>query len=70
MASTGFSIVLEMEVSEIGPTTSTKEAARTDPADGVRQSELNEERIANELRLKLGIRVSPRAVGNTSSQSR
>jgi len=34
-----------------------------DPRDGGGQPDLGEERIANELQLKLGIRVSPRTVG-------
>ena len=38
-----------------GPTT-------THPTDGRRESDLGEERIANESKLKLGIRVSPRTV--------
>jgi hypothetical protein len=40
MASSSLSIVLELEVSEIGQATATKDAARTDPADGARQSDL------------------------------
>jgi hypothetical protein len=36
-----------------------------DPPDGRRELDWGEERIANELKLKLGIRVSPRAVGKS-----
>ena len=37
--------------------------AATDQRDGRRQCDMGRERIANELKLKLGIRVSPRTVG-------
>lgn len=52
--------VLGIEVSKGRPTATAKEPARIDSADGTRQSKLG--RIANELKLKLGIRVSPRTI--------
>jgi putative transposase len=51
-----------MEVSQTGSTATAKESARTDSRYGAPQSDLGEERIADELKLKLGIRISPRTV--------
>ena len=53
MASNCFSRVLEMEVSEIRPTTAAKESADAHLADGLREPDLG----------RRGIRVSPRTVG-------
>ncbi len=51
-----------MEVSKARPAGTVEEPARLDPGDGARKSDVGEERIADELKLKLGIRVSPRTV--------
>ena len=51
-----------MEVSKARPTGTAEEPARIDPGDGARESPWGEERIADELKLKLGNRVSPRTI--------
>lgn len=61
LASKGLPIVLEVEVAT-GETAVTAEASPADRPHGPGESDLREERIADELWLKLGIRVSPRTV--------
>src|SRR5207302_11287910 len=46
-----------------GPATGSARIAQPDSPDGRREPVMGEERIANELLVKLGIRVSPRTVG-------
>jgi transposase InsO family protein len=46
------------------------EPARTDPGNGTEESDLGEERIANELFLELGVRVSLRTVRKYLSPTR
>jgi transposase InsO family protein len=53
---------LAMEIAETGPAAAPEESPRTRPANGSRESHLGEERTADELSLKLGIKISPRTV--------
>ena len=48
---------------QTGSTADSSEIASPDSQNGVREPGVGEERIANELLIKLGIRVSPRTVG-------
>jgi hypothetical protein len=61
LASRRFSSFLLLEI-RARSATDTRGTARTHPNNGARQSVLGEERIANALLLKLGIRVSPPTV--------
>jgi hypothetical protein len=54
--------LLALAVEIDGETTLAQESSAPDPGDGRGESDWGEERIANELQLKLGIRVSPRTV--------
>ncbi len=54
-------IILAAEIST-RPTADPKASASPDPAHGSENPTWGEERIANELSLKLGIHVSPRTV--------
>ena len=62
LASIGLADLLAPEV-QGGPTTDSAGAAQPDSPDGDENPLWGEERIANELLVKLGIRVSPRTVG-------
>jgi len=62
MASKGIPTVLEVEVSGEWPASSSGRRPEVDCRNGNEQSDLGEERIANELSLKIGIRISPRTV--------
>jgi len=63
MASQRIPSVLAVEVPASGKASSAERHPSVDPPDGHREPDLGTEHIANELRLKLGIRVSPRTVG-------
>jgi len=62
MASQGIPPLLEVEVSGDWPASSSGRRPQFDCRNGDEQSDLGEERIANELSLKIGIRISPRKV--------
>jgi hypothetical protein len=62
MASPGVPLVLALEVQGGRKTSSAQEPPRVDSEDGGTDSPWGEEHIANELKLKLGIRVSLRTV--------
>jgi putative transposase len=55
--------LLALEVEAQGTSKPARESAGTDPKMAADNVSWGEERIANELKLKLGIRVSPRTVG-------
>jgi hypothetical protein len=60
----------ELEVRKARPTAADKESARTDLGDGARPSDVGpQERIAGELKLKLGIRVSRGLSASTGVES-
>ena len=59
MAPAGLPVLLASEV-PVGPAADSVGAPTADPPDGARESVVGEERIADELLLKLGLRVSPR----------
>jgi hypothetical protein len=46
-----------------GPAADSRRPSAIDHGDGVRESDLGEERIADELLLKLGLAVSPVSTG-------
>src|SRR5215831_20489690 len=54
--------VLEVQISASRTTSRSNPAAVADRRDGNEQPDLGEERIADELLLKIGIRISPRTV--------
>src|ERR1035441_9737595 len=62
LASPAFQAVLEDEIAP-GQTEATQKHPSTDCSNGGRKSNLGQGRVADELALKLGIRVSPRTVG-------
>jgi putative transposase len=62
MAAQRISTVLALEIEAEGTTAPSHGASGVDSRDGRWEFNLGEERIANELKLKLGIRVSPRTV--------
>jgi hypothetical protein len=59
LAPQGIPSVLALEIPASWQASNAQGPAETDPRDGRGESDLGEERIANELKLKLGIRVSP-----------
>jgi hypothetical protein len=59
-----------MEVAQAGPPGAAEKSTRTGSPDAHDDPTWGEERIANELSLKVGIRVSPRTVGKYVRQSR
>jgi hypothetical protein len=61
MAAERISVVLALEVQTNGKTSLAQGPPQADPRDC--RGQRGEERIANKLQLKLGIRVSPRTVG-------
>ena len=62
LASKGIPVVLALEIEGAGPSGDSGRSAPRDRDDGGRESDVGEERIAAELLVKLGIRVSPRTV--------
>lgn len=62
MAPPGIPPLLALEVEDGGPAAPAPQPPGADRRDGRRQSVLGQERIANELQLKLGNLVSPRTV--------
>jgi len=62
LASSGLAIVLALQIPARKAAHSAG-AATADSTDGERESTVGRERIANELLVKLGIRISPRTVG-------
>jgi hypothetical protein len=61
MAPSGMEAILASQV-PTGPTTDSTADSSPDSSDGERESFVGEERIANELLVKLDIQVSPRTV--------
>jgi hypothetical protein len=61
-ATDGVPDVLAVEVPQAGPPTAAGEPPGTDPQDGPREPQVGRGRIANELKVTLGVRVSPRTV--------
>ena len=68
MASQRIPSVLAMEVPVRGKAPSAERHPSVDSPDGTDNPTWGQERIANELKLKLGIRVSPRTVSKYLSQ--
>jgi hypothetical protein len=62
LASTGIPTVLALEVTYAGPACDYTGRAAADRDNAAANRTCGEERIANELLLKLGIRLSPRTV--------
>ena len=62
MASERFSVVLEMEVPIRRPSAGPRRCSAVDRRNGNEQSDWGQERIANELLLKIGVQISPRTV--------
>src|SRR4030081_1953772 len=62
MAPPGVAALLALEV-PVGPAADSRQPTATDHRDGTGEPDLGEERITDELFLKLGVAVSPRTVG-------
>jgi hypothetical protein len=62
VASKGIPVVVALEIAGARPAGDSSRLAAVDCDHGGRESNLGEERIADELLIKLGIRVSPRTV--------